>query len=489
MNKMDFCPYDGKTIDLRNLAYELVFSDEWTWNRVKEDTIVGNSRKLYINENDSRRIRYKDLTEELPVILLESRTAGGKNGIELLCDYIRQQSPSGSGYAGSYEEKVRDWIGDVKLSADLPVMPGIGSERNFDENGLLPLFFSQKDGVYFFTDSFDELIMKAVPCCPHCHRRLPEGWTDADDFLGIAVLAPRDYGKKSFISSLTHNSCEAFDAFTSVSGRTLMIMESAGDGDDKVFLRASLVNGSESKTLMIGIYDMSGLLAWDGKFRKDTLGSEIMKRMDADLFMFDIRQMGIPGISSQKKAGRSVFSRCRLMTIKEQADFQKENVGKSIHASEVLKYQGHYDADEDEGPGIGGFYRHIVEERQKYERGHLNKMQFIGVITKSDLLEARENSGRFAPLFDRSCDYDMTDVNIMSARSELVQKLIQKYNMLDNKISYGAEYGMSNSWHCISSLGCDALNDGTLTGEYRPIRVTEPVMRCFMRRIAENEWI
>ena len=58
---LDFCPFDFNKIDMNNLAYELVFADEWTWERVKNETVIGTDTKPFINENDDRRnIHYKD---------------------------------------------------------------------------------------------------------------------------------------------------------------------------------------------------------------------------------------------------------------------------------------------------------------------------------------------------------------------------------------------------------------------------------------------
>ena len=58
---LDFCPFDFNKIDMNNLAYELVFTDEWTWERVKNETVIGEEPKPFINENDDRRnTHYKD---------------------------------------------------------------------------------------------------------------------------------------------------------------------------------------------------------------------------------------------------------------------------------------------------------------------------------------------------------------------------------------------------------------------------------------------
>ena len=132
-----------------------------------------------------------------------------------------------------------------------------------------------------------------------------------------------------------------------------------------------------------------------------------------------------------------------------------------------------------------------MHERQKDGQVPLSRVQFLGVITKSDLIEEKEKKGIFSPVFDRNSNGDMTDINSMTARNEMVQELMRKYHMLDDNTyyNYGLKYGRGSSWHCISALGCDALDDGTLTGEYEPIRTAEPVILCIMRRISENGWI
>ena len=58
---LDFCPFDFNKIDMNNLAYELVFADEWTWEKVKKKTVIGEDPKPFINETDDRRnTHYKD---------------------------------------------------------------------------------------------------------------------------------------------------------------------------------------------------------------------------------------------------------------------------------------------------------------------------------------------------------------------------------------------------------------------------------------------
>lgn len=493
MDKLNFCPYDGKVMDLRNLAYELVFAEGWDWNRVRTETVIGTDRKLYINEADTRRSHYDCQGESNAVILNENRT-GGRNGLTLLCDYLRSGDP----------ESDRNRYSREMPMYELPVYTNAHSAYNSPDDRPGRVFFEEVDEEYLFTDQFDSLIMKAVPCCPHCHRRLPDGWLTASDFIGMALIGLEGTGKTSYIDTLIRNNCEAFRNITGINGRILKMTPAADNVNGSAFIKASLTDRGDSRTVIIGIYDADNLLTEDGRIRADRAGNDILRRIDADVFMFDIRNMGISGIGQNKPAGRTAFIQCRLMSIEEQGRFQRQNAGRVISASDILSNRAPQDLAamnkqteltsdriRQNSTGMLPVYEHVVAERMRYGRSELRSKQFIGVITKSDLIEDREKKGRYSVLFDRQHDRDMTDINSMLARSELVKELIHEYHMIDDneRRGYGMEYGKGSSWHCISSLGCDALTDGTLTGEYNPVRAAEPVMACFMRRIAENGWI
>lgn len=491
MDKMNFCPFDGKMIDLRNLAYELVFAEGWNWDRVKSETVIGTDRKLYINETDTRRSHYDGESKDAVVILNENR-AGGKNGLTLLCDYLRMKDPE--------SDRSR-----FSQGHDLYTYSFYANGRNaysHSDDGTGRVFFTEINGEFLFTDQFDSLIMKAVPCCPHCHRRLPEGWSTADDFIGISLIAPEGTGKTSYIDTLMRNGCEVFRKITNVNGRALKMAPIGEKTGSAAFIKANLTDAGASRTIIIGIYDTDNWLTEEGRIRADKAGADILRRIDADIFMFDIRNMGISGIRQNRLAGRTAFRQCRLMSIEEQATFQKENAGRVINASELLRKNAAQDTavsknsvsnsnTDNRATSMLQIYEHIVEERMRYGSNDLRSRQFVGVIAKSDLIEEKEKKGRYSVLFDRANDRDMTDINVMTARNELVKELIHEYNMIDDneRRGYGMEYGKGASWHCISATGCDTLDDGTLTGEYNPIRAAEPVMACFMRRITENGWI
>ena len=99
---LDFCPFDFNKIDMNNLAYELVFADEWTWEKVKKKTVIGEDPKPFINENDDRRnTHYKDredkkFVEVQHVVLLENRNPRGKNGFQQLLELISTRNGYGA---------------------------------------------------------------------------------------------------------------------------------------------------------------------------------------------------------------------------------------------------------------------------------------------------------------------------------------------------------------------------------------------------------
>ena len=106
---LDFCPFDFNKIDMNNLAYELVFADEWTWEKSKEKDGYQEDPKPFINENDDRRnTHYKDredkkFVEVQHVVLLENRNPRGKNGFQQLLELISTRN----GYGEEHGKRIR----------------------------------------------------------------------------------------------------------------------------------------------------------------------------------------------------------------------------------------------------------------------------------------------------------------------------------------------------------------------------------------------
>lgn len=180
MNKLNFCPYDFSEIDMDNLAYELTFPRMWSWKDVKEKTVVGTGIKIYISENDDRRDeRFKKNTKTEHIILREHFLPGRKNGFKLLKEFIERENA-----------KIVDEC--EKALEEMELEEG----ADYDDEFLVlkrqkMLFYNVRDGIDVFEDINRNIIIYAMPCCPHCHNRLPIGWDKAEDFGAVALMADR----------------------------------------------------------------------------------------------------------------------------------------------------------------------------------------------------------------------------------------------------------------------------------------------------------
>ncbi len=525
MNKLNFCPYDFSEIDMDNLAYELTFPRMWSWKDVKEKTVVGTGIKIYISENDDRRDeRFKKNTKTEHIILREHFLPGRKNGFKLLKEFIERENA-----------KIVDEC--EKALEEMELEEG----ADYDDEFLVlkrqkMLFYNVRDGIDVFEDINRNIIIYAMPCCPHCHNRLPIGWDKAEDFGAVALMAPSGRGKTTFLLSMMNRNWEAFQelggdpdsrhqisiapahlphdekdtTYYEMANNANEMCRKGGrcpDNTDRqhwippVFLKVQYLN----HTMIIGIYDNAG-----EELRKMNLIENpnlhmLLDKMFAELYLFEPDDLNITLPRKREQNIKQEFKSCKLLPVEEQGKEQEENRGKKISGRDLIK-------DAFEVPFKSGDIKAALEVYYNYKnvlvqhdcRSHLEEMYFAGVIIKSDLLEHCEeikSKAEYDILFQRGILDDMLDKDSMEMRNELVQKMIKELHLFGSKDidEFKRDFGeidrngkptgrQAVSWHCISALGCGS-DGGKLQDEYAPIRVAEPLLTCILRRIADNGWM
>lgn len=536
MGKLDFCPYDGKKIDPNNLAYEVICADGWDWNRVRNETVISNKIRSYILENDvSRQKNLEFVDREQHVILLASQRGNGKNGLELLKELVqngeneeqKEVEEISKHSSDSFEDKMKR-IYSMRFELN---ETDTKADTKADSEGLKTceisgtgLQFSSENGLCTFLNEAADPVFYALPCCPYCHNRLPAGWNEADDFIGISLLGSHGAGKTSFLYSLFNNKAESLAQTVLLKNESLSIRPAHFEKDKKdtiyayvseqsekmctengkcpvnekcgenvpVFLRADYGKGADRKTLIVGIYDEPVSFI----DRLDTVtsvsGNQLLNHLYADMYLFDPRDMGIENISLKRMKGYSQFKKCSAMSLAEQAEYQKENRDMVVNAKKIL--ESGYDRDTEEKAGnyipTLKIYEHVVSMYRRYaDPEYLSNKRFLGVVSKSDLLRGKLSSDYDELLYSRE-KTSAVDAEDIAGRSKAAEKMLESYGMLGRSSlhMFEKDYGKGISWHSISSTGCDAVENDHLLGAYAPVNVGDPVISCIISRIKELNW-
>ncbi len=515
-------------MDVNNLAYELTFLKEWDWNIVKKKTVLALYGKIdrlkFINEKDNKRYRGdKRNNNKTHVMVLGN--SGGKSGFKIFQEIIEYCN----------EKAIDKWKKELINSEDQ-------DDFEYDEEGFWwneidettdtmkkISFHKNGNGTYTF-EADSQPVMYAIPCCPHCHNRLPIGWDIAEDFGAVSLMGRSGSGKTTYLLSMMHN-WKMFPSLHDKHDRQQLNITAAHlveDTEDVLYAemkqaseKMCCLNGecpdntnTESPippvflkimygdhTMIIGIYDNAG----ENLRKMDTEGNPnlkliLHKYVFAEFYLFDPEDLNI-NLPKQKE--QVMLKKCEMLSLEEQGKYQVQNLNKCRSGEELLEEMASISVNNRKKQDIfevyNSRYRVLMQERSLYD---LKNKYFLGIIIKSDLLEPIEEiKEKYSLLFEREALSDMLNADSMTMREELVKEMIENFNLIDPEMVNQIEldFGEINldgtstgrrtvSWHCISALGCDTDEDGRLLGEYAPIRVAEPLVTCILKRIADIQW-
>ena len=517
---LEFCPYDFEPIDPNNLAYEAVFfgteaGNKYTWEKVKE--IVGMEKvPKYIAEKSKRRMKFFNIGENdvgaqalvgTPLIFRASNKIGGKSGLyQFIENFIENSHGRNAIKSDEYDDEYDEYD---------------DYDDEYSENNCLK--HKMENGEDIFVDDMGTTIMKAIPCCPKCHNRLPVGWNKAEDFRAIALMAPTTGGKTTFLYSMMHDNWKTLNALDT-EGMGSMYITSAHWDDDLLYkqlkdaaeqmckpqgncpqhtnktmrippiffnLKYQKHLYDEEHSVIFGIYDNAGEIL-SMMSPNDPRIHNLLDKMSTAMFLFDPKDLNIT-LPEKLTNIKQNLKECRVLSSKEQGEFQVANSGKVKSAQDLLKEFWREPEKKEKKPmGIYTNYTSLVINRGLLRK--LQQMHFLGILVKSDLLrqtEAVKNAnGKYDTLFDANNNNGMLDISAIFNRSSMVEEMIGDFRLFGD---YDLDRIQTNfgevSWHCISALGCDAELGGNLLGEYNPIRVAEPIALCILRLLQEKGWL
>lgn len=457
MKKLNFCPYEFQDIDMDNLAYELTFPKKWSWELVKEKTVVGTEQKPYIAEIDDRReVHFRKDGSVEHIVLLEAPRQGRKNGFQILIEYIERENAKNM-------EKSRK------------ALPAIGTEDDLDEDiGLfvdakdekMQLFHVSGERCEEFQDKDGNIIMYAIPCCPHCHNRLPIGWDKAEDFGAIALMAHSGGGKTTFLLSMMNKNWKAFRRLGGYPDNRykLNITSAHWQHDIKDATYNEMVKNSEEMckkggvcqdhtnreywippvfltveyyghTMIVGLYDNAGEELRQMNIRESPNLKMLLDKMYAGMYLFDPNDLNIVLPRRRKENIKQKLEECNLLSIEEQGKLQQNAQGEVTGRElvERIEILSNEKGDSSRALEVYEAYRSILQ--QYGYQGQMEKMYFAGIIIKSDLLENIKEiraKRKYDILFDRKTVKDILDTDSMEMRSELVQEMIKEFQLFES---------------------------------------------------------
>ena len=479
--KSCYCPFDLKPINMNNLAYELVFNESFDYRTAMDDntfnaltTVDGESLIEIGTYRRSNVFHIEDERADPCLIVLENYESEGENtvsGLSFLIENVELNSKAG-----------------IK---DVPMKNKSAGKYDLVEAKV------NIDGNYEFFNRYRQRVMTALPCCPHCHMRLPRRWGEAEDFFIVSLIGPAGSGKTMMRLSLMADQRKALVRNVQINGSPVNIMPAhyigyGGFYDEIIEMAEQLSNDGicphpidrnkliqplflnvvyKGHRMIVGIYDIASYKP-DKPFE---LWNRYLKyaidNSDADLFLFDPVDMDI----------ELLRARIDPVSIKE---------GEACESTEDYFIEG-----EIKKRPLNMYH---VMNFQRYGRRAVpdkkSSRHFRGVIVKSDLLQPIVDEGKYGVLF-RDTFEDPSDRDGVLTTNEIIKDMIKEYrlfgNLSDDEIDdIGSNYKKARrSWHCISALGCNQDMCGKLEGDYAPIRVAEPIIRCIVDRIADNGWI
>ncbi len=487
--KMNVCPYCFQKMNKEDLAYELVFFKGFDITSLDETVLYGEK---IIRKGADKGLSRRFGDESSHFLLYSSHTDKKGNGLKRLIKMIEEKNAETRAERASQNDDDDDDDDDSRIM--------LAYEENRDVSEYIFAYATE-------SGRGPDRIMKAVPCCPHCHARLPKGWFEADDFCPVAFVAPSGGGKTVILLSMLAKelynlgiaqkelcffpvqdqySDSRYGEFYKVAD--YMIDEGTCPiNTDISHYIAPVFLGVKYKehSMIIGLYDCSG----EGLVEMNDmdLRTAYIPQMFGYIYLIEPKQMNIVLPDKNEKIKKT------LMTLEEQGTFQLDNTGNRKSGEELLQ-----------GTAVVKKPRYINQTFQLYNRlinylntsGRLEKQHIAYSVVKCDLLEELEE---FKQLLYEGENVDSFDVDWINTREEVIKVIFERYILgRDYSIANLEREWDSSSWHLISALGCDPYEDVNEKGEpimrfdpldYRPIRVAEPLITCIRKKLSENEWL
>lgn len=537
---LEFCPYciEGDKSDLKKikgdeLAYEMVFYGNHTYEELEDvfKSIVDIKALIHEEEDAVLIKRYGEGTKRY--FMPGPKSSGDKIGpqklIELIQRYSGVQSPITDEVNSAFSEKSAFSGAGIAEMSDL-------------ENLYLECIVDEETGIYFIneTSAGDETIAMLLPCCPKCRQRLPIGWLQADDYIGIGLSAPPGGGKTTFLISLYASLKNVAKYFggpirnVTWAHKNLATNKAVKDEQDigttadyyhekrkldarrlveeqicpaytdpnhliaPAFLTVKIGCKDGIKNLIVGIYDNSGEVL--NEATEDEVRIVAFGYRYAQIYFMEPKQFGI---HDKEEHMQSTYE-SELLTIEEQGEMQKDE--KSISGSELLQIN-HTEEQKQITPPmelLASLCQRVETIQDTFGRYPVERFyaQHLAMtIIKCDLLQEKgilsaeeepllsvEDTG-LKTLWDRDIAKNENRKYEAVFKKMIGKQDLEKAESLLDEFHNG---GGSCSWHVVSALGTRTEEYEPerfkLVGKYSPVRLWEPLATCIIKRIRENGW-
>lgn len=376
---LDFCPYEVgrgnkgyRKIDRNRLAYEMIFYAGYSYDSFMKATSKYKIDGLIEVGEDARQADFHDVVYRY---MMKAPKGNGKTGPEKLIDWIRKVDSQTTNAESEQKEILFEKIDGEEQN-------GWGRKDSGFSIDCIP----NEDGSYLIVKKNEEereaVIAQLIPCCPNCHSRLPIGFLNADDYIGVYLCAPAGGGKSTYLTSLYANQFArlknigekvkivpahyssnasnsswsntekkdlgkiAVDTFYEERVEASKMLVNQGICPDPTnteqlirptFLRALVPGKTGNKVLMVGIYDNSGEVLAESQAMNEKI--IMLANMYAQIYMIEPVQFGVCPLETEEDSAvdGTDFQDIRLLEIQKQGEYQEDHEGEVITGKELLE--------------------------------------------------------------------------------------------------------------------------------------------------------
>lgn len=359
-----------------------------------------------------------------------------------------------------------------------------------------------------------DLVMILLACCPKCFTILPSDWFCAEDYISIALLAPRAAGKTTLMASWMCGNNEGFEILNrvghdnqvggyqvlrAVKPEHFKIQNFHNKNASRLCDRYGYGSYPEKaadnmrippvyfkiiknrKSLLIGVYDCLGEVLED--MANDYTAADVfLSEMDCFIYMAAPESMRNVSIPIKKTSEKEEIT---LLTMEEQAKLQSTNPS-AVSALELI------------GPemikqGMDPWWiyhqvRQYLDENELEPRKRHVAYTMIHSDEICDLAEVKAVKGA-QDLFQNPPRSQILDENYLAYTNYVAKNLFgrlvfegteEEWDLFSGELEKFCGYDESSdyvSWHCISAAYYDEQ------GFYRSIRKMDPLIGCIHKKL------
>ena len=432
------------------------------------------------------------------------------------------QSSSTSKFPEKLQKYTKKDYSDIKFIMER--IKEVGEERDIECEEYKPEGFSGDTYMYDIKLS-GEVLFEIRPCCPCCHTLLPDMWFSdiTKSYIPIALIARKSGGKTTYMTSLVSN--DFTDLLESMGVNWLVQTAIKGEKQrfkiqttrfdnlermkkDRLYPNPTYFimppvsisisklddNGNAIGRIIVSIFDCPGELFQ--KILNDVATQndlDFLKKMNSYMFLVEPECMeGIEYKKSELSDISEDTQNFKLLSVREQGEFQKQNADKKISARDAAAIVK-LDENQNSGDEVD-IYKVLnsLKNMLAFDRKALQHVAYI--IVKSDELskypEVLKKVDGMSDLLTLKKNTDVFNINNLEGVSITVKEFFEKvvfseehektYMQLLESIG-GKE--VSKSWHCVSvarpvgEIGKDKIC------KFEPVRIAEPFARCVMNEM------